>query len=1293
MKPKYYQTLTFRTTHLISTLRLLAILAMLASSMLLGTAFAQTLQLHYTFEDAGTTTTSSGALPVVLNMVSGSGLAAVDLHGPANSGVQNQGHSLNLSTNPISGNPAATAAAYAVTTGNATLGQLGVVSNFTATVWFKMTSLITNLANNQCRFFVLGTNGVTDDNSAATFATNNVIGMNIGSGSALTFPKNAIWLQLNNLPTESAAIYYDFPTNVWLFVGMTYDSVSGNASIYFGSEASPAKLYAVKNIGAGTNFNFSGSASLSIGNRPTGARDFPGWIDEFRFYTGVGDANFVEAVRQQSTVVAITGLVPDGSVLMSGTNKLSFTAASANGVKVSVNGTDVSSSLLFTPTTGGQIVTYTNLPINPTLIGQSILNGVNVSILVMDNAGVVASNSYVYDAFSPNNFTWEAEDYDFSSGLYIDNPVYTFVGPGANTYYQEVTPYSPFIDAVDNGNLGGPNRVYRDPSGTVETEYSLGGGLNGGMSVGELMRQKVLDAFAVTNTAREVNVGYFDGGTGSGLPNWMNYTRTYPSGTYNAYLRVADGGGALTASLDLVNGGWGTSSQTTTNIGTFSFVNSGGWDTFAWVPLRDVNGNLIRVTVAGVNTIRLTAGPGGGGNGDFLMLNRANTNLPAISGIYPNGTNIFQPASVLTFTATSPAGVTINPAGISVKLTIQNLLGQTTVTNITTANGLVVTGTATSRNVSAPLTTNLIYTAVISVTDVNGSPASSTVSFDTLSPNYTWEAEDYDYGGGLTIPNPPVDAFAGLAGVEGVDFHNIVDASETFTYRPSGGGNADQVNSDAPRLQYITSGSSDYNIGWYDNGEWDNYTRTYPAGLYNVYLRGANGGTGNGGATLALVTSGVGTSTQTTTNLGTFTLLPTGNWQGYSWTPLRDAGGNLVKFTGGFKTLRATSLGGNNANFYALFPANTNLPALNNVYPNGTTMFQATNKLAFSVLSTTGVSTNSIVVTVNGVIVTNLVFSGSLLNWNVSYPHLLANTAYTVTISATDLNGNIAATSVSFDTFSSANYTWEAEDFDHDGGQFIDNPQTNAYLGLAANTDVDTHQINFAPTAPYLYRTNSLALPGEGNGMATEINGDIQRSQYNGTGFTDYTMGYFSAGSWANYTRHYPAGSYNVYGRLADGGANPSAVTLSKVTGGWGTTTQTTNFLGTFTVGITGWESYNFVPLRDDSGNMVTLTLTGSTNTLQVGIPLGTLTDCNVNFLMLVPASSVSITLTATISSGTITISFPTQNGSSYQLLYKNSLTDLSWTPIGSPQSGNGSIESINQPVSGTMRFYRVQIQ
>ena len=144
---------------------------------------------------------------------------------------------------------------------------------------------------------------------------------------------------------------------------------------------------------------------------------------------------------------------------------------------------------------------------------------------------------------------------------------------------------------------------------------------------------------------------------------------------------------------------------------------------------------------------------------------------------------------------------------------------------------------------------------------------------------------------------------------------------------------------------------------------------------------------------------------------------------------------------------------------------------------------------------------------------------------------------------------------------------------------------------------------------------------------------------------------------------------------------------------GWGTTTQTTNLLGTFTVESTGWESYRFVPLRDGSGNLVTLTLNGSTNTLQVGNPLGSGSDVNVNFLMLVPASSGSITLTASISGGTITISFPTQSGLSYQLLYKNSLTDPIWTPIGSPVSGNGAVQSVSDTVGGSKRFYRVQIQ
>jgi hypothetical protein len=314
--------------------------------------------------------------------------------------------------------------------------------------------------------------------------------------------------------------------------------------------------------------------------------------------------------------------------------------------------------------------------------------------------------------------------------------------------------------------------------------------------------------------------------------------------------------------------------------------------------------------------------------------------------------------------------------------------------------------------------------------------------------------------------------------------------------------------------------------------------------------------------------------------------------------------------------------------------------------------------------------------------VSNLVFSGSLNNWNVTYPHLQPNTPYVITVTVTDSNGNTATISVSFDTMNPNNYTWEGEDFDYNGGQFIDNPQTNAYAGLSVVVDADTHQVNFAGVD--LYRPN---------GMDTEVNSDFPRPQYQGVGNTnlDYTMGYYSDGAWANYTRHYPAGSYNVYGRLASSGAPGSDATLSEVTSGWGTTTQTANLLGTFTIPNTGWESYTYVPLRDGSGNLVTLAFNGSTNTLQLGRPVDSPAspDVNANFLMLVPLFTAS----ASHSGTNIAISFPTVSGFNYQVQYKNNLTDLNWTSLGSPVAGNNAVESVNDPANGSTRFYRVQIQ
>lgn len=418
----------------------------------------------------------------------------------------------------------------------------------------------------------------------------------------------------------------------------------------------------------------------------------------------------------------------------------------------------------------------------------------------------------------------------------------------------------------------------------------------------------------------------------------------------------------------------------------------------------------------------------------------------------------------------------------------------------------------------------------------------------------------------------------------------------------------------------------------------------------------------------------VGIADPTETNTGSITVTLNRAAAGVSHT---DAGVTVVQLTP--QIILSVNVNGSlGKSFQAqLIYSNSILPALSNVEPDGSVPMQSTNTLSFNVTSSVGVSSNNVTVTLNGVPVSNLVFTGTSNSWAVAYPHLLPNTVYMAVITVTDANGNQATTTRTFDTFSELNFTWEAEDFDYGGGKFIATPQTNGYLGLSCKTNIDAHQVNFAGT--YLYRPN---------GSDTEKNGDVVRPQYNGTGYTDYSLGYYSAGAWANYTRYYPAGSYNVYARLASGGGATTCA-LYEVTGGWGTSSQTTNLLGVFNVPSTAWETYNYIPLEDTNGNLVTVTFNGSTNTLRLMRPTSATSDCNANYLMLTPV----LTVNAVPSGTNTTLSFLTQAGFNYQVEYKTNLTDPAWLPVGQPLPGTASSQSIDIPAINPNAFYRVQLE
>ena len=141
---------------------------------------------------------------------------------------------------------------------------------------------------------------------------------------------------------------------------------------------------------------------------------------------------------------------------------------------------------------------------------------------------------------------------------------------------------------------------------------------------------------------------------------------------------------------------------------------------------------------------------------------------PVVDSSYPDGSVQFQPTNKLTYSVSS-AGLT--PENISLQLLVTNLDRTYSSQTLTAANGLTVAGTPTARTITAVLSSNKVYGALLTLTDAGGTTVATNL-FDTITPSYTWECEDWDYDSGQFIDNPQTNAYAGLVGVAGVDAYN-----------------------------------------------------------------------------------------------------------------------------------------------------------------------------------------------------------------------------------------------------------------------------------------------------------------------------------------------------------------------------------------------------------------------------------------------------------------------------------------------------------------------------------------
>lgn len=933
------------------------------------------------------------------------------------------------------------------------------------------------------------------------------------------------------------------------------------------------------------------------------------------------------------------GSYPDGTVLFQETNSLSVTILPSSGsitsLSISMLETNLDGVGSSNYLTSGNGVTLTTVDGN--VVASTPLTSntfYKAFFTIVDSSGTL-TNSLKFDTIVPS-YTWEAEDYDYGGGKYFDNTTNAYVGLYATKN-------------VDAFNASGGNAAYRP----------INDGTDNG---GDLGNENTSD----TPRAGWSALGYADYDVGwNNNGNWGNYTRHYPAGKWNIFMRGA-GWAANSKSAILMQGG-----PNGTLLGTFTVPNSqvpgNEYQSYTWVPVANVAGDPIEWDTDGsAQTLTVMTGSGGSYNANFYMLVPVNPNIkpkPFVSNVTPNSsTNVFTPTNLFSFVANSVPG-----------------MQQSNI--VVTANGvppagLVLSGSSHSWAGSFPLQSNIEYNVSITVSDANGS-STYTETVGTFAANsYTWEAEDWDHDSGQYIDNPQLDAYRGLEATPGIDANN--NQSGNSDYRQNDTGNlGNETTGDAKRSQYVKGGTNDYDIGWTSGGVWANYTRHFPAGTYNVYLRGASPNGQNDAIKLYWVTNGVGTQAQGLSEIGQFNVPKTGGWQNWSWVPLTDASGNpvVITNTGAAATIRMNEdNGGWNGNFFMLVPPDTGRPVISGLYPNGLAQFQRTNSFGFTVTSPVALTPSDVTVTVNGVVQNNLVIGGSSTVMTVSWPHLQPDTAYNVGIVVNTPYNDAATTSVTFDTFSSAYYTWEAEDWDYNGGSFFDNPQVDFYAGLAGSSGIDCYNNQNGSSA---YRLND---PGD---LGNEKTGDALRDQYVNAGTNDYDVGWTAKGQWANYTRHYPKGAYNVYLRCASPNGQADACELWQVTAGLGTTTQTTNELGQFNIPLTGgYQAWTFTPLTDKQGNLVTLNTTGNEMTFQLVEVAG---GWNMNYFMLVPVGSspTGPVMTANLS----------RDGKSLI---------VSWSPAGnslyaSPKMGAGATWSLvgtnnpaTIPITGSAQFFYV---
>ncbi|MBM3878292.1 MAG: hypothetical protein FJ387_00980 [Verrucomicrobia bacterium] len=416
---------------------------------------------------------------------------------------------------------------------------------------------------------------------------------------------------------------------------------------------------------------------------------------------------------------------------------------------------------------------------------------------------------------------------------------------------------------------------------------------------------------------------------------------------------------------------------------------------------------------------------------------------PKIVNLSPADRTHFQSAaSAITFNVTTVTPNQVPTAEIRLVLNGADVTSR-----------LAMAGSATDRQVTwpGPLTANTFYTGLITAKDNAGRTTTKAWSFDTVNPTTALviEAEDYNYAnaqcnfdgtvpvppvtGGLLLDNPaPVnadfptpDSYANRVGMLGVDYGDqaaTAGSLQNNVYRLCDLVGT-QRGTDFLRQKFADTGTTDYQVHQVAAGEWLNYTRTFAAGPYEVYLR--LNGTGTPKLRLDLVTGDRTRANPSSFLLGFF---EAASGLGYRYVRLTDLGGQpLVLGLTGVQTVRLTALEATsslNLNYLLFVPSTDPASLLGPVVAStvpipGTVNAPSARPIEVNIVNrTTAVDPASILLELDGANVTGASSvtpgpTGVTVRYQPPVPFPLAS-SHTAKVSFRDTAGNPVTTEWSF---------------------------------------------------------------------------------------------------------------------------------------------------------------------------------------------------------------------------------------------------------------------------------------